>query len=240
MKAVFLSDTHIKSSSEPQYGMLLDFLEHVKGSDRLFILGDFFEFWFCDSRSMFPEFRPIIDKLLDLKSSGTMISLFEGNHDFFLKDYFNDSGPGSGIEIYPDWADIRLDGRRLLLAHGDLVDTENRRYLFLRKLLRSRLFYGFQKMIPPRLRWKLAEISSNTSKGFPGPREELALKMEDFGRAKLDEGYDAVILGHCHIPILRRFPIEGRDRIFCTLGDWVTHFSYLSYDNGSFELLRWK
>ncbi len=240
MKAVFLSDTHIKSSAEPQYRPLLDFLERVKGVDRLFILGDFFDFWFCDSRSMFPEFRPIVEKLFDLKSSGTRVSLFEGNHDFFLNDYFNGSGPGAGIEIYPEWADMQLENNRLLLAHGDLVDTENRKYLFLRRVLRSRIFYGLQKQIPPRLRWMLADLSSNTSKGFPEPREELARKMESFGRTKLEEGYDAVILGHCHIPILKRFPADGKDRIFCTLGDWITHYSYLSYDDGKFELLRWK
>ncbi|MEN6464006.1 MAG: UDP-2,3-diacylglucosamine diphosphatase [Syntrophaceae bacterium] len=236
MKAVFLSDTHIKSSAEPQYRPLLDFLEHIRGADRLFILGDFFDFWFCSNRSMFPEFRPFVEKLLDLKSSGTAVSLFEGNHDFFLKDYF----AGQGVEIYPEWADIRLEDKRLLLAHGDLVDTENRKYLCLRKALRSGLFYGFQKLIPPRLRWKLAELSSSASKGFPESREELALKMESFGRSKLEEGYDAVILGHCHIPVLKRFPVKGKDRIFCTLGDWITHFSYLSYDNGRFDLLCWK
>lgn len=236
MKAVFISDTHIKSSSEPQYRPLLDFLDHLKGWDHLFVLGDFFDFWFCDSSSMYPEFRPVVEKLLELKSGGTGISLFEGNHDFFLKDYF----AGRGIDIHPEWADIRLADHRLLLAHGDLVDTENRKYLFLRKALRSGLFYGFQKLIPARLRWKLADISSNTSKSFPEPREELALKMERFGRSKLEEGYDAVILGHCHIPVFKRFSVNNREKIFCTLGDWITHFSYLSYKDGRFDLLRWK
>lgn len=236
MKAVFLSDAHIKNSSEPQYRPLLDFLDHIRGADSLFILGDFFDFWFCDRSNMFPEFRPVVDKLLGLKSSGTSVSLFEGNHDFFLKDYFS----GSGIDIYPEWADLVLDNKRMLLAHGDLVDTGNRGYLFLRKVLRSRPFYHFQKLIPPRVRWKLADLSSNTSKGFPEPREELAQKMESFGRLKLEEGYDAVILGHCHIPILKRFPLNGRDGVFCILGDWISHFSYLSYDDGRFDLLRWK
>ncbi len=236
MKAVFLSDTHIKSSSEPQYRPLLDFLEHIKGVDHLFILGDFFDFWFCDSSNMFPEFRPIVEKLVELKSGGTTVSLFEGNHDFFLKDYF----AGQGMNIYPEWAEFRLEGKKLLLAHGDLVDKDNRKYLFLRKVLRSRLFYNFQRLIPPRMRWKLADVSSNTSKSFPEPREKLALKMESFGRSKLEEGYDAVILGHCHIPVFKRFSINHKERVFCTLGDWITHFSYLSYENGRFDLLRWK
>lgn len=236
MKAVFLSDTHIKSRSEPQYKPLIEFLDHVKGSDHLFILGDFFDFWFCDSRNMYPEFRPIVDKLLGLKSTGTKVSLFEGNHDFFLNDYF----AGQGVDIYSEWAEFEMDGKKMLLGHGDLVDTENRKYLFLRKVLRSRLFYGFQKMIPARLRWKLADLSSSTSKSFPQPREELARKMEGFGRMKLEEGYDAVIMGHCHVPVLRRFSIDHRERVFCTLGDWVTHFSYLSYESGKFDLLQWK
>lgn len=236
MKAVFLSDTHIRGESDPAYARLLEFLESVKGSDHLFILGDFFDFWFCDRANVYPGFRPLIEGLLRLREEGTAVHLFEGNHDFFLNDFF----AGTGINVYPEWAEITLDGKRLLLSHGDLVDTENRRYLFLRKVLRSRLFYNFQKLIPPKARWRLAELSSRTSNRFPEPREALAAKMEEYGRGKLREGYGAVILGHCHIPVLREFTNGGVVGIFCTLGDWVTHFSYLCYEDGTFHLTNWK
>lgn len=236
MRALFLADTHIRGESDPAHGRLLAFLEHARGAHHLFVLGDFFDFWFCDRRSVYPGFRLLVNRLLDLQKQGTQVHLFEGNHDFYLDDYF----AGTGISVYPADADFTLDSKRLLLAHGDLVDTDNRKYLFLRRVLRSPLFYRFQKIIPPKLRWSLARFSSRTSGRFPEPREALAARMEEYGRAKLQKGYDAVILGHCHVPLLREFPAGEKKGIFCTLGDWVTHFTYLEYTDGAFRLSNWK
>lgn len=236
MKAVFLSDTHLKNAADPAYVSVLGFLKSLDGLDHLFILGDFFDFWFCDTGHVYPHFQPIINELKRLASAGVRVHLFEGNHDFFLDDYF----AGTGIEVFPEWADLRLDGRLLLLSHGDLVDTEDRGYLFLRKVLRSQAFYRFQKFIPPKLRWILAAACSNASKEIPEKRTALARKMEEFSRARLESGYDAVILGHCHLPSLKEFAAGGKAKVFCTLGDWLTHFSYLEYESGSFRLCFWK
>ncbi len=78
------------------------------------------------------------------------------------------------------------------------------------------------------------------ARNFPEKRTALARKMEEFGRARLESGYDAVILGHCHLPSLKEFAAGGKAKVFCTLGDWLIHFSYLEYESGSFRLCFWK
>ncbi|MBU1745010.1 MAG: UDP-2,3-diacylglucosamine diphosphatase, partial [Proteobacteria bacterium] len=55
---------------------------------------------------------------------------------------------------------------------------------------------------------------------------------------KFQEGYDAVILGHCHKPTLREAIYDGRRKTFATLGDWISGDSYLSYHDGRFALNR--
>ncbi len=62
--------------------------------------------------------------------------------------------------------------------------------------------------------------------------------MHRFAMGKIQEGYDAVILGHCHEPLLRQVSSGGREKTFITLGDWVTHGSYLLLDDGQFALQR--
>ncbi|MBN2569732.1 MAG: UDP-2,3-diacylglucosamine diphosphatase [Deltaproteobacteria bacterium] len=234
MKSVFLSDAHLFNEDENGYKNLLEFLSSIGDDvDELYIVGDFFDFWFCDSDRVYPGFRVMIDRLLEIKNKGVAISLFEGNHDFFLEDFFC----RYGIDVYPEDATMKFDGMRLFVAHGDTVDTSNKRYLLLRRLLRSRAFYHLQSILPCRALWKIAEITSKISKEhLAEPPEGMADKMEAFSHAKFKDGFDAVILGHCHQPQIKQVLVKGRMRTFVTLGDWISHFSYLLYDNGEFSM----
>jgi len=202
--------------------------------DDLYILGDFFDFWFCDSDLIYPEFRPIINSLVELQKSGVRIHFFEGNHDFFLKDYF--SGV-LGMEVFEEWADLNLDGLRILASHGETVDQSDRWHILFRKVLRSRLFYHIQRFIPARLRWAIASSISNVSREINVDKHEaLVSKMLSFAYHKLDADYDAVILGHCHKHQMQHFEIKGQKKTFATLGDWVRFSSFLYYEDGKFSL----
>jgi UDP-2,3-diacylglucosamine hydrolase len=127
------------------------------------------------------------------------------------------------------------------VAHGDRVDPTDKGYRILRRVLRSPFFYGLQKRLPLALLWKLARRSSAASKEYLAkPQEGLAEKMESFAMAKFSEGADAVILGHCHLPVLKTTTVGGRRRDFSLLGDWLGHRSYLVLDSGRFELCFWE
>lgn len=235
MKAIFLSDVHLRAETDTRYGKLLSFLKSLRGRiDHLFIAGDFFDFWFSSEKSVFPAFAAVIDLLKAVKESGTAVHFCEGNHDFYMGEFFADR---LGMEVFSEWADVALDGKKIYLSHGDTVDRENGRYLFLRSVLRSGTFYLFQKTIPPKVRWKLAAFSSDLSKEVSeGSREKLLAKMEAFAESKFRQGYDAVVLGHCHKPVLSRRPVDGRERVFASLGDWLEHYSYLYFEDGEFRL----
>ena len=110
--------------------------------DDLYILGDLFDFWFCSKDHIHPEFQLVIHSLVDLQKTGVRIHLCEGNHDFFMKEYFHDV---LGMEVFEEWADIKLDKLRMLVAHGDTADRSNRTYMMFRKILRSRPFYNIQR-----------------------------------------------------------------------------------------------
>jgi UDP-2,3-diacylglucosamine hydrolase len=247
MNAIFISDAHLKGSHQEGYKKLLRFFDLIgkeksaqssKNIHDLFILGDFFDFWLCKNERIYPEFKPIIDKLFELKQKGIHVHFCEGNHDFFLKSFFLDK---LGMDVYTEFADINRKGKRIFLSHGDTIDQANKEYLLLRKILRSPFLAVLQKSIPLRLAWKIAGISSNMSKELsPEAGDEIAVKMEVFSLQKFHEGIDAVILGHCHKPMLKEYSVDGKIRIFATLGDWIKHFSYLYYENGQFTLCYFK
>ncbi len=259
LRCFFLADSHLIDEQDAHYQVLLQFLLQIRGRgserepqevarqssppgsdmviDHLFILGDFFDFWFSRQGRIYPGFRPIVDRLIHLKKDGVMIHFCEGNHDFFMTSYFSRV---LGMNVHEDWAALNLEGRRILIGHGDLVDKTNHRYLFLRKILRSRPFFFLQKVLPLTVLWALARKSSLASQELMGGAQDAIMaRMVAFAQDSFQKGYDAVILGHCHKPQLREFVAGGATKTFITLGDWIAHYTYLLYDDSGFHLLRY-
>jgi len=236
MKAVFISDAHLNGNACDGYRYLMRFLDSLKGgADELFIVGDFFDFWFSDKNSVYPGFYDIVEKLLEIKKSGTNISFFEGNHDFFLGDYF----AKYGIKVFPGGATIDLDGKKMFVSHGDTVDDSNLAYLLLRGVLRSRLFYAIQKEMPSPILWFVSRIMSRISRSRNGGERSsngLAVRMSTFAMEKFEKGFDAVILGHFHSPRFEQHVAHNEVKTFAILGDWISHYSYLLYDGGEFVM----
>ena len=202
--------------------------------DDLYILGDFFDFWFSAGDFIYPEFRDIVEMLAELKERDIRLHLCEGNHDFFLADYF---ARHLGVEVITDWANINLEGKRVLISHGDTVDERNRRYLLLRKIFRSSFFYKLQRAMPIIVLWKIAQICSRASKRLTAETADaLATKMRRFSQRKFRDGFDAVILGHSHRHLLETVTVSGSPRTMVLLGDWVRQNSYLQYEEGNFTL----
>lgn len=249
MTAIFLSDAHLRGPGDVAHAKLIRFFDRLRGRghigcgqvpddqltvDHLVIAGDFFDFWFARGDAIYPSFGHMVEKIAALKREGVRISLCEGNHDFFLEEYFFGR---LGIEVYPEWADFEIDGRRVLVSHGDTVDRGNRKYLALRGFLRSPFVYRLLRLLPLKLLWWVAHLSSEISKEMSEESmDRLVETMHRFARGKFQEGYDAVILGHCHKPLLREELCEGRRKTFATLGDWTTCDSYLLFDDGRFTL----
>ena len=250
MKAIFISDAHLKRATDKRYVQLMNFLGDIKDGkarfmvnsgelsrdaapiDDLYIVGDLFDFWFCQKEKIYPEFKLIINKLIELQKAGIRIHLFEGNHDFFMKEYFHDV---LGMEVFEEQVDIKLDNLQALIAHGDMADKTNIKYILFREISRSRLFYHFQRFIPSSIRWVLASVSSTASRKMNIEKNSVLLeKMLSFARDKFKEDYDAIVLGHCHEPVLSHYVVEGKKKTFVALGDWIKHYSFLYYENREF------
>ena len=232
MKAIFLSDVHLKSMTDPGFEKCISFLNRLRGRDMKScglrqsrrLSGPISS----SSRAIssisgsrgggiiYPDFRPVVERLIQLGKSGIRISLCEGNHDFFLADYFSGQ---IGIEVHPEEVELDLDGLRTHVSHGDTVDRENRRYLALRKFLRSPFSFRLQRLLPLKFLWRLARFSSEMSQGMSrGEQQRLVEVMHRFAVEKYGHGLDAVILGHCHEAHLREERIDGRAENLCASG----------------------
>lgn len=233
MRAIFLADAHLRHSDDANYRLLLHFLDEQRGrTDLLCILGDLFDFRVGLPSLEFPEQEAVLDALATLSRSGTRLVYLEGNHDFHLGAVF---AGRIGCELYRGPVTLEVDGMRLFLCHGDLVNRADWRYRLLYLLLRNPVTPLAAGLVPAgvlhRIRSSL-QRSSQRRYRHDRVRWDYTAIIRSFAATIRAGGCDALVLGHFHQPLL-----EQRDGFtLLSLGDWIEHFSYGQLENGSFSL----
>ena len=111
------------------------------------------------------------------------------------------------------------------IAHGDLVEQEDAGYLRLRTLLRSSPFEWFAAALPGRvietvgLRFSRSLAQKSEDKASSHTREVFRA----FAAKKHEEGFDYVVLGHCH-------DFDAVPPVYYNMGFPPKHGHYLYYD----------
>lgn len=233
MKDIFLADAHLLNPADSNYQRLLHFIDSQAAEIRtLYLLGDIFEFWVGYRSVVFSSYVPLLEALRRLRRRGVEIVYVEGNHDFHLGPYFKKE---LSCRILPDGGSITIDGLKVYIGHGDLVDQEDKSYRLLRRFLRSPLLKFLMAIAPPDLTWAISQWGSRRSKerrsGTPRPHlPEQALHRHAQGL--FAEGHQAVITGHFHTPLFE----SSTQGTLIALGDWITQYSYAIYEDGAFSL----
>src|SRR6478672_2606133 len=91
-KIYFLSDFHLgapnKEISLIREKKIVRFLEEIRhDAKEIFLLGDMFDFWFEYKRVVPKGYVRLLGKLAELTDAGIIIHFF-GNHDMWMRDYF--------------------------------------------------------------------------------------------------------------------------------------------------------
>jgi UDP-2,3-diacylglucosamine hydrolase len=213
----FVSDAHIGGGSPDAEQRLFRFLESIRGkAESLYILGDLFEFWFEYGQAIPKQGFRALAELAELRRTGTGIGYLKGNHDFWFKDFWRRE---LGAEA-TDELDVVLDGKRVFLAHGDMLDRAAVPQVF-RVLMRSRLNGWLYSLLHPDLGIGLAQAVARASR-VRSTRPGLVEDMARSAGGKLESGFDIVIMGHSHVPEVRQLG----NGVYLNVGDWLTHFTY--------------
>ena len=233
MHAIFIADAHLRSPDDRNYRLLLRFLKELPGkADMLVIAGDFFEFWLGDSPDAFPHYKPVLEALETVTEKGVKLIFFEGNHDFHLGSYFKRA---FNAEVFPDKADITIDGKRLYICHGDLINRADYSYLALRFIFRNPLTCLLAKILPSSVPTFIAERLGKRSKGnhkAAATRWDYKQLVREFAAARFEDGFDTVVTAHYHRPLYE----QTGGKTLLALGDWITQFSYGEWIDGELTL----
>ena len=202
----------------------LDAIKEDAGT--VFLLGDLFDFWF-EYKTVVPKgFVRVLGKLAELKDAGIDIYFFVGNHDLWMRDYFQKE---LNIPVFHEPQEFDINGKLFLIGHGDGLGPGDYGYKRMKKIFTFPFFKWLFRWLHPDIGVKLGHYFSVKNKLISGDEDAQFLGEENewlalYCRKKLTEKhYDFFIFGHRHLPL----EIElNSSSTYINLGDWIQYFTY--------------
>ncbi|MEN9570607.1 MAG: hypothetical protein RL172_1838 [Bacteroidota bacterium] len=234
-KIYFLSDFHLgapdAAASLQREKKIVAFLDSIKATAaEIFIVGDMFDFWF-EYKTVVPKgYVRLLGKLAALSDAGILIHFFVGNHDMWVKDYFQKE---LGIKVYMEPASFSYHNKTFYVGHGDGLGPGDHGYKFLKKIFRNPICQWAFGLLPPGIGLGLANYFSRKSREAVKNLDEVFLGEDNewlivYCKEVLKtRQYDYFIFGHRHLAM--DFPLPGKSR-YINLGEWIKTFSYAEFD----------
>jgi UDP-2,3-diacylglucosamine hydrolase len=240
-KIYFLSDFHLgapdHASSLQREKIIVEFLDKIKAdAEEIFIVGDIFDFWY-EYRKVVPKgYVRLLGKLAELTDAGIIIHFFVGNHDMWMKNYFQTE---LNIPVYYQPIEVERGGKKFLIGHGDGLGPGDHGYKRLKKLFRNPACQWLFGILPPMVGMGLANYLSRRSRVKTGATEEVFLGEDKewliiYSLELLKKkNFDFFVFGHRHLPIDHRLNPASR---YINLGDWIRYYTYAVFDGEEMQL----
>ncbi|MBX9891244.1 MAG: UDP-2,3-diacylglucosamine diphosphatase [Chitinophagaceae bacterium] len=244
-KLYLLSDFHLgapnHAASLEREKAVVAFLEQIRhDAGCIIIAGDIFDFWFEYKKAVPRGFTRLLGKLAELTDSGIPVEVFVGNHDMWMRDYFQQE---LNIPVHYEPKVYEWNGKRFYIGHGDGLGPGDHGFKFIKKIFRNPVCQWLFGWLHPNLGIGLANYFSRKSREKTGEadadflgadKEWLIIYCKE---VLVKAHYDYFIFGHRHYPI--DFALNERSR-YINLGDWIRNFTYASFDGQDVQLHHWK
>ncbi len=244
-KIYFLSDFHLGTpnyeASLEREKKIVSFLDFAgKQAAAIFIVGDMFDFWYEYQQVVPKGYVRIFGKLAELTDKGVPIYFFVGNHDMWMKGYFEQE---LNIPVYFEPRIFTFNNKQFYIGHGDGLGPGDHGYKFLKVVFRNSVCQWLFGLLPPAISIGAASYFSRKSRKKTNPDEYVFLGEDKewlviYSREILaKQPIDYFIFGHRHVPI--NYELSPRSR-YVNLGDWIVNFTYAEFDGTNIKLLTWK
>jgi len=230
-KIYFASDQHFgapnSKESLPREKKFVAWLDTVKeDAEVIFLLGDLFDFWFEYKKVVPKGFVRVLGKLAELKDIGIRIYFFVGNHDLWMRDYFQQE---LNIPVYYESREFEINDKLFLIGHGDGLGPEDIGYKRMKKAFRFPFFIWLFRWLHPDVGVQLGQYLSVKNKLNSGGKDANFLGEEkewlvQYCKRKLEKKhYDYFVFGHRHLPL--EIELNAKST-YVNLGDWIQYFTY--------------
>lgn len=237
-KIIFISDIHLgidHASAYPNRKQeLLQKLAswRAEGITHLFLMGDIFEFW-MEYNDFIP--KGDFDFLCEIQQmihAGIEVHYYAGNHDFNLGQFFEKQ---MGMHVSHEPACVELQGRKIVLLHGDGMAASDSKYRFAKKIITHPCSNFLFKLIHPDWGMALARFVGQTSRD---QHEYGPVKWDEYEAAAVELmnefEADVCINGHIHVD---RYQELGT-QLYLNIGQWFHSPTWIELEGGEFSIKR--
>jgi UDP-2,3-diacylglucosamine hydrolase len=165
---------------------------------------------------------------------------FTGNHDMWMFDYFPKE---LGIPVFREPHLLEVEGKKLLIGHGDGLGPGDNTYKVLKWFFNSPVCQWLFARLHPNLGITIANAWSRKSRITNLKREEKFERQEaEFlwvycSELEKKQHHDFYIFGHRHLPLNLKI---ADNSTYINLGEWVHFKTYGVYDGTNVELKEFK
>lgn len=242
-KVYFISDVHLGScafdNDREREQKLVRWLTSIqdKASD-IYLLGDIFDFWY-EYKYVIPKgFVRLLGKLAELSDKGVKLHFFIGNHDIWVRDYFEKE---LGMNVYLNDTVQEINGKRFYLAHGHRTGYRPWIVKLMHYVFHAGWVRRLYNCIHPTINYWFGLKWSKNNRLYKHKQEEAEYLGEDkeflvqFAKeySKTHPEIDYFVFGHRHVMLDLMLSKTAR---VVYLGDWISHFSYAVLDNEGLRL----
>ena len=226
---LFISDLHLHQTRPATTAAFFCFLANeAKGAASLYILGDLFEYWVGDDQLDHDELaQQVCTAIRTLTDSGVPVFFMHGNRDFLIGARF---ATEAKLTILPDPTRTIVNGKPMLLLHGDTLCTDDHAYQQFRRQARDPNWQREILAKPYSERVALATSireRSDTEKATK-PDDIMDVSAATVDAAFREHGYIEMIHGHTHRPARHVHFLDGNECIRHVLADWHDEISFIS------------
>ncbi len=239
VEVLVISDVHLGT-----YGChaieLLRYLKSIKPG-MVILNGDIIDIWQF-SKSYFPEAHlKVIRRIMKYITEGIPVYYLTGNHDEMLRK-FADINIGSFKLL--NKLILPLGEKKVWVFHGDIFDITMQHSKWLAKL--GAAGYDFLILLNSFVNFLLGlagrekmSFSKKVKSGFKN-----AVKfMNDFectaALLAAEKGYQYVICGHIHQPLIKEIKTEKGTVTYLNSGDWIENLTALEYNAGKWKIFSY-
>lgn len=240
IEVVIISDVHLGTYGSKAVP-LLDYLNSIE--PKIVVLnGDIIDGWQF-SRKYFPTSHvEVIKKILDWISKGVQLYYVTGNHDEMMRKFV---GFGVSNAKIVNKVVLQLDGKQAWIFHGDVFDVTMRHSKWIAKMGADG--YGFLILLNKAVNSVLKKVGKgqlSLSKQIKNSVKSAVKSKNNFettaAEIAIQNGYDYVICGHIHQPIIKDIEIENKKVCYLNSGDWVENMTALEYKDKKWTLYKHK
>ncbi len=262
-KLYFFSDFHLGMPqgeiSINREKKVVDVLNSISNdAHSIFLLGDIFDFWF-EYKEVVPKgFFRLLNVLSELRSKGTNVYLFPGNHDLWYGNYLVEY---CGVKILREPTEFYFRSFKFHVHHGDGLGPGDTKYKILKYIFLHPISIYIFKWLHPDIGVRFARYLSSKSRLSQGitkdkylgdnkefltqycldilknqtPKDEVFSDKQTVEIVSNDKAIvDYFVFGHRHL--LLDISLSEKSR-YINLGHWLGNGNYGVFDGDNFILI---